>query len=116
MTEEQLIQSAQQMDLIYSQLSTLYDLIPLVVRPASDLARLSKGTHVDGVIGSIRKIDRLTQQMRQVSVQNSQPTTGQENQQPTNPAQTSEILTVQATDQKGKKKKQKKNINSNSRT
>ena len=48
------------MDLIYSQLDTLYDLIPLFVRPTYDPARPPKGPHADGVIGSISKIDRLT--------------------------------------------------------
>ena len=71
MTEEKLIQSAQKMDLIYSQSCTLYDLIPLVARPTSNPARPLKGNHVDGVIGSVSQIDRLTQQMGQVSVQTS---------------------------------------------
>ena len=112
MTEEKLIQISQQIDLIYSQLGTLYDLIPLAARPTSNPEGPSKGPHVDGVIGSIIQIDRLTQQMGKVSVQTSQPTAGQENQQPTNPTQTSKILT----DQKGKKKKQKKNPNANAGT
>ena len=76
MTEEKIIHSSQQMDLIYSQSSTLYYLIPLVVRPSLDLAMLLKGTHADGVIGSVSQIDRLTQQMGQVLVQTSQPTIG----------------------------------------
>ena len=76
MTEEQLIQSSQQMDLIYSQSGTLYDLIPLAARPTSDPARPSKEPHTDGVIGSVSQIYRLTQQMGQVLVQYSQPTTG----------------------------------------
>ena len=46
--------------------------------------------------------------MGQVSIQTYQPTADQENQQPPNPTQTSEILMVQAMDQKGKNKKQKK--------
>ena len=68
------------MDLIYSQLGTLYDSIPLVARHASNPFRLLKGHHVDGVIGSVSQIDRLTQQMGQVSIQNSQTIVGQENQ------------------------------------
>ena len=51
------------MDLIYSQVGTLYDLIPLIERPASDPKMLSKGPHVDGVIGFVCQIDRLTQKM-----------------------------------------------------
>ena len=65
------------------------------------------------MIGYVSQIDRLTQQMGQVLVKTFQPTAGQENQQPANPTQTSKILTVQATDQKGKKKKQKKIPNAN---
>ena len=60
MNEEQLIYSSQQMDLIYSQSDTLYDLIPLVVRPASNPSRPSKGIHVDGVIGYVSQIYRIT--------------------------------------------------------
>ena len=82
------------MDLIYSQLGKLYDSIPIAGRPAHNLAIPLKGTHVDCVIGSISQIDQLTHQMGQVSVQNSQPTASQENQQPANPTQTSEILTI----------------------
>ena len=63
MIEEKLIQSAKQMGLIYSQLSTLYDLIPLAARPAFDPASPLRGPHVDGVIGSIIQIDQVTQQM-----------------------------------------------------
>ena len=100
MAKEEIIQSAQQMDLIYSQSGTLYDLIPLAAIPTSVLERPSKGPHADGMIGSIRQIDQLTQQMGQASVQNSQPIAVQENQQPANPTQTLEILIVQDTDQK----------------
>ena len=57
MTKEKLIQSAIQMDLIYSQSGTLYDLIPHVARLASNPSRPLKGAHTDGVIGSISKID-----------------------------------------------------------
>ena len=57
MTEEKLIQSAQQMDLIYSQSSTLYDLIPHATSPVSNRARTPKGSHADGVIGSVSQID-----------------------------------------------------------
>ena len=45
------------MDLIHSQLNTLYDLIPLAARPMLDLARPLKGTHAYGVIGSVRQSD-----------------------------------------------------------
>ena len=60
MNEEKLIQSSQQMDLIYSQSGTLYDLIPLAARPASDPTRPLKEPRVDGVIGYVSQIDRLT--------------------------------------------------------
>ena len=108
MTEEKIIHIVQQMDWIYSQSDTLYDLIPHIVKLASDLDKTPKGPHVDGVIGSINQIDELSQLLGHVFVQTSQPTTGQENQQPTNPAQTLEILTVQAMDRKRKKKKKSK--------
>ena len=60
MTEDQLIHSAQQMDLIYSQSDTLYDLIPLAARPAYDPAKPPKGPYVDGVIGYVSQIYRIT--------------------------------------------------------
>ena len=70
------------------------------MRSSSDPARPMKGPHADGVIGFFVQNYPLTQQLGQVSVQNYQPTTIQENQQSANPMQTLEILTVQATDQK----------------
>ena len=56
MTKEKLIHISQQMDLIYSQSCTLYDLMPCVTRPMSNLDRTLKGPHVDGFISSISQI------------------------------------------------------------
>ena len=54
-TQEQAILHAQYLDLIYSRSGTLYDVLPDVPRPSSDLmtSKSSATPHVDGVIGSV---------------------------------------------------------------
>ena len=52
-TEEQAISHAQYLDLVYSQLGTLYALIPNAPRPTNDPSRTSLEPCVDGTIGSI---------------------------------------------------------------
>jgi hypothetical protein len=53
-TEEQAISCAQYLDLVYSQSSTLYDMIPHAPRPSTDSSKPSPGTHVDGIMGSVK--------------------------------------------------------------
>ena len=52
-TEEQAIIRAQYLDLVYSQLGTLYDLIPNAPRPTNDPSRPAPEPHSDGTIGSV---------------------------------------------------------------
>lgn len=51
--EEDVIRHAQHLHLIYSQSSTLYDIIPQYPRPSNDQSRSAPGPHVEGVIGSV---------------------------------------------------------------
>ena len=52
-TEEDVIRRAQHLDLIYSQSSTLYDIIPNAPRPSNDIPRMAPGPHANDVIGFV---------------------------------------------------------------
>jgi hypothetical protein len=52
--EEEAISHAQYLDLVYSQSSTLYELIPNAPCTSIDPSKPSSTTHSDGVIGSIK--------------------------------------------------------------
>ena len=52
-TKEDVIICAKHLDLIYSQLGTLYDIIPQAPRPLNDKPQTTRGPHADGVIGSV---------------------------------------------------------------
>ena len=52
-TEEDVIRCTQHLDLIYSQLGTLYDIIPQAPRPSNDKHQTAPRPHADDVIGSI---------------------------------------------------------------
>ena len=51
--KEDVIRRAQHLDLIYSQLGTMYDIIPNAPRPSNDQPQTTPGPHADGVIGSV---------------------------------------------------------------
>ena len=53
-TEEQVLNHAQYLYLVYSQSKTLYDLIPQSPRPSTDPAKPPIENPVDGVVGSIQ--------------------------------------------------------------
>jgi hypothetical protein len=53
-TEEQAIAQDQYLDLVYSQSSTLYDLLLNVAQANIDPSKSSSSSHADGVIGSIK--------------------------------------------------------------
>ena len=53
-TEDQVISHAQYLNLVYSQLGTLYELIPNTPRPTNDPSRPAPKPHVDGTVGSIK--------------------------------------------------------------
>jgi hypothetical protein len=44
---------SQHLDLIYSQLGTLYDIIPHAPRPSIDPMKPNLGPHVNGVVGFV---------------------------------------------------------------
>jgi hypothetical protein len=64
-TEEEAITRAQYLDLVYSQSSTLYELIPNTTHPTNDPSKPSSASHADGVIGSI-KTQSTTQSTRMI--------------------------------------------------
>jgi hypothetical protein len=53
-TEEEAIYLAQYLDLVYSQSSALYELIPNATHATNDPSKPSSTLHVDGVIGSVK--------------------------------------------------------------
>jgi hypothetical protein len=53
-TEEEAIARAQYLDLVYSQSSTLYELIPNATRANTDPSKPSSSSHADGIIGSVK--------------------------------------------------------------
>ena len=59
-TEEQAIAQAQYLDLVYSQSSTLYELIPNDPHTSTNPSKPSSTTHSNGIIGSVKKLVCLT--------------------------------------------------------
>ena len=53
-TEEQSISRTQYLDLVYSQSSTLYDLIPHAPQPTTDPSRPATEPPTDGILGSVQ--------------------------------------------------------------
>ena len=78
-----------------------------------DPARPPHGPHANGRVGSLNKLEQITQQMGQMFVQTSKPIVGQDMQQHAKPSVTSKILIVQRMDLRGKKKKYKGKHNVN---
>ena len=68
--EEDVIQHAQHLDLIYSQSGTLYDIIPQALHPSNDQSRSAPGPHANGVIGSISAstINQVVGQLGQLAI------------------------------------------------
>jgi hypothetical protein len=117
-TEEQAISRAQYLDLVYSQMGTLYDLIPDAPRPSTNpTPMLPVASHVvDGVIGTFH----AETQSKQVNHSNPKPTTTnvQNATPPTpSPGKTSEVNTVQSTTTgKSQNKKKGKGKNKEDKT
>ena len=68
-----------------------------------DPAKPPHGPYSNGMSGSIKNLDQITQQMGQISVQTSEPIVGQEMQQHAKPSPTSEILTIPSMDLEGRR-------------
>ena len=53
LTEEQTIMTTQQLDLIYSQFGTLYDIIPHSIHISMELPKPAHELHASGIVGTI---------------------------------------------------------------
>lgn len=71
-TEEDVIRRAQHLDLIYSQSSTLYDIILQAPQPSNDKPRTTPRPHADGVIGSVSttSVSQVVEQLGQLAITN----------------------------------------------
>jgi hypothetical protein len=69
-TEEQTILHVQNLDFIYSQSGTLYDIIPNALRPLKNARKKNPEPHADGVVGSIShaSVNQLANQMVQMYI------------------------------------------------
>ena len=68
--EDDVIRRAQHLDLIYSQLGTLYDIIPQTPRTSNNKPRTTPGAHVDGVIGFVSTtfVSQVSRQLGQLAI------------------------------------------------
>lgn len=68
--EEDVIRHAQDLDLIYSQSGTLYDIIPQAPRPSNDKPQTALGPHADDVIGSVSttSVSQVVRQLGQLAI------------------------------------------------
>jgi hypothetical protein len=108
-TEEEAIARAQYLDLVYSQSSTLYELIPNATHATNDPSKPSSTSHVDGFIGSVKtqstsQSTGTTQQSASTSAPSSTAPSSTSPQ-----THVSEVNTVQSTpsQQPGGKKKER---------
>jgi hypothetical protein len=113
-SEEDAIMRAQQFELIYSQSSLLYTILPDAPRLILDKTRQRAGPHADGIVGlaQTKPTEQLTKQLHQLSIQHS--VASQTTSLTAPPTQTLEVHSVQTTNPKanqqpeGKKKQRKK--------
>jgi hypothetical protein len=75
-SEEDAIMRAQQLELIYSQSSLLYDIFPDAPRSILDKTRQRAGPHANGIVGSTqtKPAEQLTKKLQQLSIQHTMPT------------------------------------------
>ena len=97
--EEQAIFRVQELDLIYAQFGLLYEIIPNAPRSSFD-PKVKPGPHADSIVGCASKkpVGSVVKQVAQLSINQSasgQATTSSQ------PAQTTNVLAVQSSDQKG---------------
>ena len=106
-TEEQAISRAQYLDLVYSHLGTLYDLIDHAPCPTSDPSRLATEPPVDGILGSVQTQTAMksTKKKNQPVAPVSQPTPPTETSPP--PIASLEVNAVQSIEYLGGKNKGK---------
>jgi hypothetical protein len=72
-SEEDAIMRAQQLELIYSQSSLLYEIFPDVPRSILDTTKQRDGPHVDCIVGSAHTnpTEQLTKQLQKLSIQHT---------------------------------------------
>ena len=86
-------------DLIYTQSSLLYEIIPNTPHSSFD-PKVKPGPHVDGIVGcaSVKPVDSVAKQVSQLSLNQSATRQATASSQP---AQTVNVLSVQSSNQKG---------------
>jgi hypothetical protein len=95
--EEDAIMRVQQLELIYSQSSLLYEILPDAPCSILDKTIQRVGPHANGIVGSsqTKPTKQLTKQLQQFSIQHT--TTNQTTVLATPPTQMSNVHTVQST-------------------
>jgi hypothetical protein len=90
----------QQLEIIYSQSSLLYEIFPDAPRSILDKTRQRSGPHANGIIGSsqTQPTDPLPNKLQQLSIQ--QTTTIQTTGSTAPPTQNSDVHSVQTTNSK----------------
>jgi hypothetical protein len=70
-SEEDTIMRAQQLEIIYSQSSLLYEIFPDTLRSIRENTRQRSGPHANGIIGSAqtKPVDPLSNQLQQLLIQ-----------------------------------------------
>ena len=90
---------AQQLDLIYYQSGTLYDIIPHAPRSSTDPQRPNPRPHANSVVGSTSSVssDQLSGQLSQMTIATKPASTVPEPQTLSTHTRTSEVNSVQST-------------------
>jgi hypothetical protein len=88
------------LELIYSQSSLLYEILPDVPCSILDKTRQRTGPHADGIVGSAqtKPAEKLMKQLQQLSIQHT--TANQTTVLATPPTQTLDVHNVQSTNPK----------------
>ena len=107
-TEEDVIRRAQHLDLIYSQLGTLYDIIPQAPRPSNDKPWTAPRPRVDGVIGfvSTTSVGQVVGQLGHLTI-TDKPTAMTPKTTSSDPAPSTDVNMVQTSKSSRRKNKNK---------
>ena len=71
-TKDQAISCTQYLDLVYSHLGTLYDLIPHAPRPTTDPSRTPTEPPADGILGSVQTQTTTKYSNKQTAIPSNQ--------------------------------------------
>ena len=96
--EEDVIRCSQHLDLIYSQSSTLYDIIRQAPCPSNDKPQTAPGPHADDMIGfvSTTSVSQVARQLGQVAI-TDKPASTTSTTNPNDLAQSTDVNMVQTT-------------------